>query len=52
MARGLRAVALAAVVPLAGCMGGEPGALGFLASGSEPADAADTWSLGDSMPPT
>ncbi|WP_350130408.1 hypothetical protein [Roseovarius sp.] len=33
----LRAVALAAVVPLAGCMGGEPGALGFLASGSEPA---------------
>lgn len=28
---------LAAVLPLAGCLGGEPGALGFLASGSEPA---------------
>ena len=28
---------LAAVLPLAGCMAAEPGALGFLSSGSEPA---------------
>ena len=33
----LRAVLLAAVLPLAGCMAAEPGALGFLSSGSEPA---------------
>lgn len=36
-ARGfVRAVALTAVLPLGGCLGGDSGALGFLASGNEP----------------
>lgn len=35
LARGVRAIALGAVLPLAGCFGPDSGALSFLASGSE-----------------